>query len=86
MGIDKKGTPMHEKRAKLFVNGSNQAVRLPKDFEFSGVNEVVIRKEGNSLIITPVRKNWLSLADLPTADDEFMLDRPQVFDDTRVKL
>jgi len=77
---------MNEKRAKLFINGRNQAVRLPKDFEFSGVNEVVIRKEGNSLIITPARKGWLSLADQPPADENFMVDRPQIFDDERVKL
>jgi hypothetical protein len=31
--------------AKLFKNGLNQAVRIPKDFEFKGVSEVSIRKE-----------------------------------------
>ena len=30
--------------AKLFKNGQNQAIRIPKDFEFKGVNEASIRK------------------------------------------
>ncbi|MBV1883337.1 MAG: hypothetical protein KUG82_16985 [Pseudomonadales bacterium] len=42
---------MHEIKVKLFVNGRNQTILLPKDFEFSGVNEGFIRKEGNSLTI-----------------------------------
>ena len=42
--------------ASLFKNGRNQAVRLPKELEFSGVSKVEVRKEGNSIIITPVRK------------------------------
>ncbi|PCJ18491.1 MAG: hypothetical protein COB04_07220 [Gammaproteobacteria bacterium] len=77
---------MQERTAKLFINGRNQAVRLPKDLEFEGINEVTIRKDGKSLIITPVRKNWLSLLDQPLADDDFMTDRPGVFDNERVKL
>jgi antitoxin VapB len=48
--------------AKLFKYGQNQAFRVPKDFEFKGVNEVSIRKEGDRIIIEPVCKNWLSFA------------------------
>jgi len=47
-------------KAKLLKNGRNQALRIPKDFEFKGVNEVYIRKKGNRIIIEPVRKSWLS--------------------------
>ena len=43
--------------AKLFKNGQNQAIRIPKNFEFKGVNEVSIRKEGDRIIIKQVRKN-----------------------------
>ena len=35
--------------ASLFKNGRNQAVRLPKELEFSGVSKVEVRKEGNSI-------------------------------------
>ena len=44
-----------ERRARLFRNGRNQAVRIPREFELPG-HEVVIRKEGDRLIVEPVRK------------------------------
>jgi len=44
--------------AALFINGKNQAVRLPKEFEFEGVTEVEICKEGESIVLTPKRKSW----------------------------
>lgn len=50
---------MHaERRISIFRNGSNQAVRIPREFELDST-EVVIRKEGDSLILTPVRRNRL---------------------------
>ncbi len=76
---------MQEKSAKIFKNGRNQAIRLPKDFEFEGVDEVIIRREGKSLILTPVRPSWLSFAELPVADADYMVDRPDVFDGKRIK-
>lgn len=47
-----------ERRASLFRNGRNQAVRIPREFEMEGT-EVLIRKEGDRLILTPIRKNRL---------------------------
>jgi antitoxin VapB len=38
---------------RLFRNGANQAVRIPKEFELSG-NDALIHREGNKLIIEPV--------------------------------
>ncbi len=38
--------------AKLFKNGNSQAVRLPKDFRFTG-DEVIIKKIGNAVILLP---------------------------------
>ena len=38
---------------RLFRNGANQAVRIPKEFELPG-NEAVMRREGNRLIIEAV--------------------------------
>lgn len=49
---------MIERRASLFRNGRNQAVRIPREFELEGA-EVLIRKEGDSLILKPIRKNRL---------------------------
>ncbi|HEX5658967.1 MAG TPA: hypothetical protein VFX59_17355 [Polyangiales bacterium] len=42
----------NSKRARVFRNGANQAVRIPRDFEFD-VDEVVVRKVGRALIIEP---------------------------------
>ena len=51
-------SPVIEKSASLFRNGRNQAVRIPREFELEGT-EVLIRKEGDRLILTPVRPNRL---------------------------
>ena len=64
--------------AALFKNGKNQAVRLPKEFEFEGVTEVEITKEGGSLVLTPKRKSWSSF--------DFLLERPDVLEEGRVEL
>lgn len=72
--------------AKLFTNGKNQAVRIPKSMEFEGVNEVEIYKDGNRLIIEPKRKTWLSFASLKKADDDFLSERPDLMDNDRVEL
>ena len=76
---------MESQTAKLFVNGRSQAVRIPKAYQFKGINEVAIRKEGDSLIITPVRKTWESFIDeAPAVGDDFMSERPELLEDERV--
>lgn len=48
-----------ERHVRLFRNGRNQALRIPREFELEG-NEAIIRKDGDRLIIEPVvRKNGL---------------------------
>jgi antitoxin VapB len=42
---------------RLFRNGSNQAIRLPREFELDA-DEVYIRREGNTIIITPKPRSW----------------------------
>ena len=68
---------MSERHASLFRNGRNQAVRIPREFELDG-SKVLIRKEGEQLILTPIRKNrlldlvasWEPLAEgLPEVED-----------------
>lgn len=49
---------MTERHAALFRNGRNQAVRIPREFEMQGTG-VLIRKEGDRLILSPIRKNRL---------------------------
>jgi len=48
----------HERRVRLFRNGRNQAVRIPVEFELPG-NEALIRREGDRLVIEPLRKRTL---------------------------
>ena len=43
------------RRVKLFRSGRNQAVRIPVAFELAG-DEAIMHREGNRLVIEPVRK------------------------------
>jgi antitoxin VapB len=42
------------RRVRLFRNGRNQAVRIPREFEFPG-EEALMHKEGDRLILEPAR-------------------------------
>ncbi|MGA3054536.1 MAG: AbrB/MazE/SpoVT family DNA-binding domain-containing protein [Candidatus Korobacteraceae bacterium] len=61
-----------ERHVKLFKNGRNQAVRIPREFEFSG-DEAIMRKEGERLILEPAPpKSLLAvLARLAPLDEDF---------------
>ena len=60
------------RHVKLFKNGRNQAVRIPREFELPG-EDAVIHKEGQRLIIEPAPPQSLLavLASLPTLDERF---------------
>lgn len=45
-----------ERHVRLFRNGRNQALRIPREFELEG-DEAIIRKEGNRLIVEPVESS-----------------------------
>ena len=47
-----------ERHVRLFRNGRNQAVRIPREFELPG-HDAIIRKEGHRLIIEPARPRSL---------------------------
>ncbi|PNG56605.1 MULTISPECIES: AbrB/MazE/SpoVT family DNA-binding domain-containing protein [unclassified Variovorax] len=64
---------------RLFRNGANQAVRIPREFELPG-NEALMRRDGDTLVIEPVypvpRKGTLAglaavLATMEPLDEEF---------------
>lgn len=60
------------RRAKIFMNNRSQAVRLPKDFQFS-TREVFIRKQGDEVVLSPRPENWDDyLASGPVASESFM--------------
>jgi len=61
-----------QRKAKIFLNNRSQAVRLPKEFQFS-TQEVFIRREGSDVILSPRPSDWSSyLADGPIASPDFM--------------
>lgn len=63
--------------AKLFKNGRSQAVRLPKDFQFSG-DDVFIQKHGDAVILIPHDKAWeVFLHGLNSFTDDFLEDGRQ---------
>jgi antitoxin VapB len=54
------------------LNNRSQAVRLPKDFQFS-VSEVFIRKQGDEVVLSPRPSNWDAyLENGPVAPADFM--------------
>jgi len=61
-----------ERHVRLFRNGRNQAVRIPRQFELPG-EDAIMRKEGERLIIEPVPKASLLevLASLAPLGEEF---------------
>ncbi|MGA2397367.1 MAG: type II toxin-antitoxin system VapB family antitoxin [Steroidobacteraceae bacterium] len=73
------------KRASIFRNGANQAVRLPQELRFPAeVKEVRIRKQGDGLLISPIKPNWASFfamqVDVP---DDFLENRADSFPQSR---
>ena len=60
------------RRVRLFKNGRNQAVRIPREFELPG-DEAIMAKEGERLIIEPApRKSLLAtLATLSSLEEDF---------------
>ena len=65
-------TSLPERHVKLFRNGRNQAVRIPREFELPG-EDAIMRKDGDRLIIEPAApKSLLALlAILTPLDEEF---------------
>ena len=65
------------KTAKLFLNGRSQAVRLPKEFRFSG-QKVFIKKVGDAVLLIPYQESWQSLfSSLEQFSGDFLEERGQ---------
>ena len=66
---------MQPQIAKVFKNGRSQAVRLPKEFRFEG-DEVLIRKRGNDVILSPRPRSWDAFfKETPLPSENFMSSR-----------
>jgi antitoxin VapB len=66
------GGTIMQRIAKIFMNNRSQAVRLPKEFQFT-TSEVFIRKQGDDVILSARPEDWSAyLTSGPVASDEFM--------------
>jgi antitoxin VapB len=67
---------------RQFRAGNSQAVRIPADMAFLPKTELVVRREGDRIVIEPKEKN---LGDVPrllhALKNSFIGDRPE-FDET----
>jgi antitoxin VapB len=61
-----------ERHVRLFKNGRNQAVRIPREFELPG-DEAILRKEGDRLVLEalPPRRLLKVLKQLSPLDEDF---------------
>ena len=73
--------------AKLFKNGNSQAVRLPKEFRFSG-EKVYIQKVNGGVLLLPHEESWQVMFDAldEFSDDIFENGRQQPDQQSRVEL
>lgn len=74
------------RRARLFRNGRNQALRIPREFELAA-DEVVIHRHDDRLVVEPVSRTpalATVLARLKPLDEDFpaIADPPTVPEDT----
>jgi antitoxin VapB len=74
-----------ERHVRLFRNGRNQALRIPREFELPG-DEAILRQEGDRLVIEPIapRRSLMDiLATWEPIDEELPeIDDPPVADET----
>ena len=67
----------------IIKDGSDQSIHFPADMAYEGVDELEIVREGDMIILRPVRPGWLSLADLPRVDEGFLQEREEVIEALR---
>jgi len=60
--------------ARVFQNGSSQAVRLPKEFRLS-CEIVSVSHLGNAVLLQPVYETWLDVYNAMSGVEGFMEDR-----------
>ena len=66
-----------ERHVRLFRNGRNQALRIPREYELEG-KEAIIHKDGDRLIIEPVKK--ATLLELLASWGPLTEDFPEIID------
>ena len=76
--MPKRKLAVGERHVKLFKNGRNQAVRIPREFELPG-EDAVMRKEGERLIIEPAQsKSLVAVLDALEPLDDLLPEIPEL--------
>ena len=70
--------PMYTRHARLFRNGRNQAVRIPREFELAA-DEVIIYRDDHRLILEPITRS-VSLKEVLSQLSPLEEDFPQMAD------
>lgn len=66
--------------ARIFMNGQSQAVRIPKEFRFTGDEVFISRNENGDIVLSEIKPTWTNFfAEFndPTGLESFMVDREQ---------
>jgi antitoxin VapB len=63
------------KKAKIFMNGRSQAVRLPKEYRFD-CDEVYVERQGDKVILSVAKPGWDEFFDSESVfGKDFLSDR-----------
>jgi antitoxin VapB len=73
------GTMTTARHVRVFKNGRNQAIRIPREMELS-TSEATIHREGNRLVIEPVERT--SLLDMLSTWEPLDVDFSDMADET----
>lgn len=71
-------TTVPVRRARLFRNGRNQALRIPREFELAA-EEVIIHQDDDRLVVEPVKRTP-SLAEVLATLEPLEEDFPAIAD------
>jgi len=73
-------------KARLFMNGQSQAVRLPKEFRFEG-DEVCIKKVGDLVLLYQKEKEWEIFMDgVSSFTSDYAVERSNELPEDRAEL
>ncbi|SDM98679.1 type II toxin-antitoxin system VapB family antitoxin [Vreelandella arcis] len=67
----------------IFIYGKQQAICLPSEMAYEGIQALEISRVGYTITLRPARPAWSSFPELAKADADFLRDRPSVVDDQR---
>lgn len=72
---------MKTKVVAAFKDPTNQLVDLPKHIDFEDMNELKINSKGGCIMLSSVKRDWLSLRNEMKADKDYLFERATVIKD-----